>query len=141
MTHQVDLEDGKVTVTGNAGGHPITLEGKIKNCTLKVERSRDDSEYFGRPFLFVNNERYFLEFDVVDGTAYTIKTAPRVAVERTARIEAVDRTVEALEKARGQAGAPKNARFTLSRMLDRTAELQVGKPTPIVVEFYWSEHV
>jgi hypothetical protein len=142
MTHKVNLEDGKVTITGNAGGHPVTLEGKVKNVSLNVETTYNDFDDYGRRLSLSRDERYFLEFDAIDGIAYTIKTEPKVVIHHTARIEAVDRTVEAFEKARKQAGAPKNAKVRVGEIQSLSNELTVtplAKAQPIMVEFTWEE--
>lgn len=141
MTHRLNLENGRVVVTGNADGYPVTLEGNIKNVTIKAER---DCEYNGwdRKFFLSDRTNYFLEFDTdnENGTAYTLKV-PTVQVLRTATVQAADRTVEALEKAREAVGAPKNARVRMGNIMKNEGLVIVDEPTPIEVEFRWTENV
>lgn len=141
MTHRLNLEGGRVVVTGNADGYPVTLEGNIKNVTIKAER---DCEHNGwdRKFFLSDRTNYFLEFDTdnENGTAYTLKV-PTVQVLRTATVQAADRTVEALEKAREAVGAPKNARVRMGNIMKNEGLVIVDEPTPIEVEFRWTENV
>lgn len=69
----------------------------------------------------------------------------QVKVGRTARIEASDRTAEALEKARRLIGAPKFARFRVEPyQWGGGSELVIESftvPRPVGVEFYWEEWV
>jgi hypothetical protein len=142
MSHRVNLENGKVTVTGDADGHPVVLEGNIKDVSLNVERDFDDVDFDSLRYSLLSRERYSLEFQRNDeGVAYTIKYKP-ITVTHSARVEATDRTVEAFEKAREQAGAPKNAKVRVGDFQSLSNELTVtplAKAQPIMVEFTWEE--
>lgn len=138
---RLNLEGAAVVITGHADGYPVTLKGNIKNVDISVERA-DHTQTFTGNYALSDDSRYFLEFDADNdrGTAYTVEI-PTTNVKHTARIEAVDRTVEAIEKARKAVGAPKKARFRLGKPLTSEAVLTVDAPTPIEVEFYWTENV
>lgn len=65
-------------------------------------------------------------------------------VYHTARIEASDRTVLAVEAARAHAGAPVRAKFKFVGFGPAFLEGQIvigDEPAPVDVEFSWVEHL
>lgn len=130
------LDDAKVVLTGKHNGESFVLEGDIGSIAIQQKSKR---ESWSNRILPPPSE-YRLTFKPQhDGVAYTVKTKP-VRVERTARTEATDRTVESIESARVRVGAPKTAKFRYSNILLGDAEMQVkpwDEPRPVEVEFYW----
>lgn len=142
---RVNLEGAELTLTGNADGQNITLTGKVKNVRLNVDHGYEHYRpFYGIDKIVRDTSRYSIEFDRDDeGVAYKMQVKG-IDVTRTARIEASDRTAEAIEKARVRAGAPEKAKFRINdfgRMTDELVIEYLDKPSPVMVEFYWKETV
>lgn len=139
-TTQLSLKDAHVVLTGTHEGHPFVLEGDVDSVSVQ-SKSRHDRYFDSR--IIKDAAEYRLNFKPdSNGVAYTIKTRP-VRVERTARVQATDRTVESIENARVVAGAPSNAKFRYSNIMRDDEGLQIkpwDAPRPVDVEFYWVDH-
>lgn len=125
------LEDGEVTVTGKAGGHPVTISGKIKNVKLKAETTNDYNRYF-----LSKDTSYFMEFlSDESGVAYTYQYE-MLKIERRATVEVDSFTMEELEAARAATGAPRDAQIMFDRGTSRELIFLSGGGN---VTFIWTE--
>lgn len=141
--NQSNFPSGDLTYTFTRDGQRYTVTSQVKSGSFVVET--DDTIYFTDKF-YRNDEEKFLRFDV-DEYTLQVDDIKGVVVHRTARIEAADRTVEALEKARRLAGAPTKAKFRIESFYVGQNELgqnklvieNIDEPSPVMVEFYWKE--
>lgn len=137
----VSLSDGHVELRATtASGKPYTLRGDVEQ--VRIEAVRDEDYLYSSKYMTPTIEEYTLKFRIKEnGEAYRAEM-DMVEVRRMASTTAEDRTAAAIDAARVRVGAPEDAKFNFCMLATPyTKEGVAGEPTPVGVEFYWTERV
>lgn len=142
----VDLSTGVVSLKGTTlSGKGYEISGDVEEVNIVVSRDDSYSRFYSDKYTPVKEEsEYWLKFKIKDDTdtgsyAYKVQLET-VDVERTARVEASDRTTKAVNAARVLAGVPEDAKFRFDYRYD--GDLRgLDEPQPVDVQFVWTEKV
>ena len=147
MNSHGHLPNPKIRVEYELDGKTCVFEGTARFATLETEHNYDNvhsDQLLDSARIFKNSTTTTLTTELVDGWNVTVKEPVEKEVFHTATVEADDRTVEAIERARVLAGAPSNAKIRVGNAMNYygSGELVVenlDEPNPIQVEFRWRE--
>lgn len=152
-TKTLQLTDGHIVVSGIYKDRPIEFHADVESLDIDHEAEYHDVSNWDavciKTFPVWEQVHAIAKLKIKDdGRWGKIKymDVERVRVGRTARIEAEDRTVAALEAARVRAGVPEKAKYRLSDgpQYFHEGELTIrpwDEPRPVSVEFYWEDEV
>lgn len=134
----------KVRMEAEVDGKTVVFEGTAREAEISHEVGYEsvDSYYGSSIFRESDTTTVTATFDTYN---VTVKEKVVATVVHTASILADDRTVEAYERARRLAGAPKSAKMRVGDFQNYGGgELvleNLDEPNPIQVEFRWREEV
>lgn len=137
----VDLSEGVVSLKGTTrSGKGYELSGDVNEVNIVVQKSKP--AFYSDKYLPIREDStYWLKFKIKEatGVAYTVQL-DTVDVERTARVQADDRTTKAVNAARVLAGVPEDAKFRFDYRYDKDLR-GLDEPQPVDVQFVWIEKV
>lgn len=144
MDSRVGYSRPKVRMEAEVDGKTVVFEGTARNAEIAHEANFEDVNSFYGSSVFKTSDTTTVTAEFDDYTV-VVKEPIVATVVHTASILAEDRTVEAYERARRLAGAPKRAKMRVGDFQNYGGgELvleNLDEPNPIQVEFRWKEEV